>query len=67
MYGRYVRRSDKQKLAEWFHARPEPAELLLCRKEGGESGAGSAAARTRFGPDDGTVPRNGAEPDKRCQ
>ena len=27
MCGRYVRRSDKQKIAEWFHARPEPAEL----------------------------------------
>lgn len=29
MCGRYVRRSDKQKIAEWFHAHPEPAELPM--------------------------------------
>lgn len=29
MCGRYVRRSDKQKVAEWFHAHSEPAELPL--------------------------------------
>ncbi len=29
MCGRYVRRSDKQKIAEYFHANPQPAELLL--------------------------------------
>ena len=29
MCGRYVRRSDKQKIAEWFHAEPKPAELPL--------------------------------------
>lgn len=27
MCGRYVRRSDKQKIAEFFHANPKPAEL----------------------------------------
>ncbi len=27
MCGRYVRRSDKQKIAEFFHANPQPAEL----------------------------------------
>ena len=27
MCGRYVRRSDKQKIAEYFHAAPVPAEL----------------------------------------
>ncbi len=29
MCGRYVRKSDKQKLAEYFHANPQPAELPL--------------------------------------
>ena len=29
MCGRYVRRSDKQKLAEHFHAQPQPADLPL--------------------------------------
>ena len=29
MCGRYVRRSDKQKIAEYFHASPQPAELPL--------------------------------------
>lgn len=29
MCGRYVRRSDKQKIAEWFQAHPEPAELPM--------------------------------------
>ena len=29
MCGRYVRRSDKQKIAEYFHANPQPAELPL--------------------------------------
>jgi len=29
MCGRYVRRSDKRKVAEWFHAKPEPAELPM--------------------------------------
>ncbi len=29
MCGRYVRRSDKQKLVEHFHAQPNPAELPL--------------------------------------
>ncbi len=29
MCGRYVRRSDKQKIAEYFHAPPVPAELPL--------------------------------------
>ena len=29
MCGRYVRRSDKQKIAEWFHAEPHPAELPM--------------------------------------
>ena len=29
MCGRCVRRSDKQKIAEWFHVRPEPAELPM--------------------------------------
>jgi len=27
--GRYVRRSDKQKIAEYFHAHPQPAELPM--------------------------------------
>ncbi len=27
--GRYVRRSDKQKIAEWFHAESKPAELPM--------------------------------------
>jgi putative SOS response-associated peptidase YedK len=27
--GRYVRRSDKQKIAEYFHANPQPAELPM--------------------------------------
>ena len=27
--GRYVRRSDKQKIAEWFRAESKPAELLM--------------------------------------
>ena len=31
MCGRYVRRSDKQKVAEYFHATPVPAELPLAR------------------------------------
>ena len=29
MCGRYVRRSDKQKIAEWFHADPQPADLPM--------------------------------------
>ena len=29
MCGRYVRRSDKQKIAEYFHATPQPAELPM--------------------------------------
>ena len=29
MCGRYVRRSDKQKIAEWFHADPNPADLPM--------------------------------------
>ncbi len=29
MCGRYVRRSDKQKIAEWFHAEPRPAEMPM--------------------------------------
>ena len=29
MCGRYVRRSDKQKIAEWFHASPNPADLPM--------------------------------------
>ena len=29
MCGRYVRRSDKQKIAEYFHAEPRPAELPM--------------------------------------
>ena len=29
MCGRYVRRSDKQRLAEHFHAKPHPAVLPL--------------------------------------
>src|ERR1700710_2383487 len=29
MCGRYVRRSDKQKIAEYFHAEPHPAELVM--------------------------------------
>jgi len=29
MCGRYVRRSDKQKIAEHFHAQPNPAELPM--------------------------------------
>ena len=29
MCGRYVRRSDKQKIAEWFHAGPNPADLPM--------------------------------------
>jgi putative SOS response-associated peptidase YedK len=29
MCGRYVRRGDKQKIAEWFHAEPNPAELAM--------------------------------------
>lgn len=29
MFGRYVRRGDKQKIAEYFHATPHPAELPL--------------------------------------
>lgn len=29
MCGRYVRQSDKQKIAEYFHAAPRPAELPL--------------------------------------
>ncbi len=29
MCGRYVRRSDKQKIAEFFHANPQPAELPM--------------------------------------
>ena len=43
MYGRYVRRSDKQKLAEYFHARPQPAELPL-------PGADYNVAPTTFQP-----------------
>ena len=27
MCGRYVRSSDKQKISEYFHASPQPAEL----------------------------------------
>jgi putative SOS response-associated peptidase YedK len=29
MCGRYVRRGDKQKIAEYFHANPRPAELPM--------------------------------------
>jgi putative SOS response-associated peptidase YedK len=29
MCGRYVRRGDKQKIAEWFHAEANPAELAM--------------------------------------
>lgn len=29
MCGRYVRRSDKQKIAEYFHATPQPSELPM--------------------------------------
>lgn len=29
MCGRYVRKSDKQKIATWFRAKPEPAELPM--------------------------------------
>ena len=29
MCGRYVRRSDKQKIAEWFHAGPNPVDLPM--------------------------------------
>ena len=29
MCGRYVRKSSKQKIAEYFHASPRPAELPL--------------------------------------
>jgi putative SOS response-associated peptidase YedK len=29
MCGRYVRRGDKQKIAEYFHANPQPAELPM--------------------------------------
>ena len=29
MSGRYVRQSDKQKIAEWFHADPQPADLPM--------------------------------------
>lgn len=29
MCGRYVRRGDKQKIAEYFHAKPNPAELPM--------------------------------------
>ena len=29
MCGRYVRRGDKQKIAEWFHAESTPAELAM--------------------------------------
>ena len=29
MCGRYVRRSDKQRIAEWFHADPNPADLPM--------------------------------------
>jgi putative SOS response-associated peptidase YedK len=29
MCGRYVRRSDKQKIAEYFQANPNPAELPM--------------------------------------
>ncbi len=29
MCGRYVRHSDKQKIAEYFHAHPQPAELAM--------------------------------------
>ena len=29
MCGRYVRRSDKQRIAEWFHADPHSADLPM--------------------------------------
>ena len=29
MCGRYVRSGDKQKIAEYFHANPQPAELAM--------------------------------------
>jgi putative SOS response-associated peptidase YedK len=29
MCGRYVRRGDKQKIAEYFHANPQPTELPM--------------------------------------
>ena len=43
MCGRYVRRSDKQKIAEYFHATPVPAELPL-------PGADYNVAPTTFQP-----------------
>ncbi len=33
MCGRYVRRSDKQKIAEYFHAHPQPPELPLAGED----------------------------------
>jgi putative SOS response-associated peptidase YedK len=43
MCGRYVRRSDKQKIAEYFHASPQPAELPML-------GADYNVAPTTFQP-----------------
>ena len=43
MCGRYVRRSDKQTIAEYFHATPVPAELPL-------PGADYNVAPTTFQP-----------------
>ena len=43
MCGRYVRRSDKQKIAEYFHATPVPAELPM-------PGADYNVAPTTFQP-----------------
>ncbi len=43
MCGRYVRRSDKQKIAEYFHAKPQPPELPM-------SGEDYNVAPTTFQP-----------------
>ena len=54
MGGRYVRRSDRQKLAEYFHASPQPAELPL-------PGADFHVAPTTFQP----IVRQSREPGER--
>ncbi len=43
MRGRYVRRGDKQKIAEYFHANPQPAALPM-------PGEDYNVARTTFQP-----------------
>ena len=43
MCGRYVRRGDKQKIAEYFHATPQPADLPM-------PGADYNVAPTTFQP-----------------